>query len=112
MARKAGLCSGDENPVVETLGGGVSNVVLLVRARRGAWVVKRALSQLRVKKEVWLADRSRIFTESASLTLIHDSMRGHPAPAVVFEDRDLYACVLEYSGTEAAPGSRTFSRGL
>jgi len=111
LARKAGLCSGDENPVVETLGGGVSNVVLLVRARRGAWVVKRALSQLLVK-EVWLADRSRIFTESACLTLIHDSMRGHPAPAVVFEDRDLYACVFEYSGTEAAPGSRTFSRGL
>ena len=46
MARKAGLCSGDESPVVETLGGRVSNVVLPVRARRGAWVVKRALSQL------------------------------------------------------------------
>ena len=108
MARKAGLCSGDESPVVETLGGGVSNVVLLVRARRGAWVVKRALSQLRVKKEVWLADRSRIFTESASLTLIHDSMRGHPALAVVFEDRDLYACVLEYSGDR----SRTWKQDL
>jgi len=46
LARKAGLCSGDESPVVETLGGRVSNVVLPVRARRGAWVVKRALSQL------------------------------------------------------------------
>ena len=34
------------SPVVETLGGRVSNVVLPVRARRGAWVVKRALSQL------------------------------------------------------------------
>ena len=107
MARKAGLCSGDENPVVETLGGGVSNVVLLVRARRGAWVVKRTLSQLLVK-EVWLADRSRIFTESACLTLIHDSIRGHPALAVVFEDRDLYACVLEYSGDR----SRTWKQDL
>jgi hypothetical protein len=34
--------------------------------------------------------------------------RGHPAPAVVFEDRDLYACVLEYSGD----GSRTWKQDL
>jgi len=34
--------------------------------------------------------------------------RGHPAPAVVFEDRGLYACVLEYSGD----GSRTWKQDL
>src|SRR3989442_12947774 len=49
-----------------------------------------------------------MLTESASLALIHDAMRGQAAPAVVFEDRDLYACVLEYSGD----GSRTWKQDL
>ena len=107
MTREAGICSEDENPVFETLGGGVSSVVLLVRAKRGAWVVKQALQQLRVK-DLWLADRSRIFAETACLTLIRDLIGGHAAPAVVYEDRELYACVLEYAGD----GSRTWKQDL
>lgn len=107
LVRKAGLCSEDENPIVETLGGGVSCIVLLVRARRGAWIVKQALPRLRVKDE-WLADRARIFAECACLRVIHDLISGHPAPSVVLEDRERFACVLEYAGD----GTRTWKQDL
>lgn len=48
------------------LGGGVSNMVILVETPDERFVVKQALPQLRVKDE-WLADRGRIFRERDAL---------------------------------------------
>lgn len=97
LVRKMDLCSENETPAITILGGGVSNLVACVRTPRGTWIVKQALAQLRVKDE-WLADRTRIFAETACLRLIHNLVRDHPAPAVVLEDREDFACVLEYAG--------------
>lgn len=107
LVRKAGLCGDDETPQVETLGGGISNLVSLVRTGRGAWVVKQALPQLRVKDE-WLAARRRIYAEAACLRLIRQVNGEHPAPAVLFEDRENFACILEYGGD----GCRTWKQDL
>jgi len=105
--RRAGLCPDDQQPEVETLGGGISCIIALVKTRQGAWVVKQALPQLRVR-DLWLADRKRILAEVACLRLIHDKIGGHPAPAVIFEDRENFACVLEYAGD----GSRNWKQDL
>ncbi len=51
---------------VTELGGGISNVVLLVETGEESFILKQSLSQLRVKDQ-WLADRSRIFREMESL---------------------------------------------
>jgi hypothetical protein len=51
---------------VTELGGGISNVVLLVETDQESFVLKQSLSQLRVKDK-WLADRSRIFREMESM---------------------------------------------
>jgi 5-methylthioribose kinase len=107
LVRKAGLSRDTSNLKVETLGGGVSCVVLLIRGTEGAWVVKQALPQLRVKDE-WRADRSRIFAECSCLRLIRDRVPDHPAPEVFFEDRDLFACVLQYAGD----GNHTWKQDL
>jgi len=45
-----------------------------------------------------MADRGRIFAECSCLRIIRDRVTNHPAPEVFFEDRDLFACVLEYAG--------------
>jgi aminoglycoside phosphotransferase (APT) family kinase protein len=107
MARDMGLAGENDEPVVEILGGGISNIVGLVKTRRGAWIFKQALGQLRVKDE-WLADRSRIYVEVACLRVLHDLVRGSPAPSVVLEDRSKFVCILEYAGE----GSRTWKRDL
>jgi aminoglycoside phosphotransferase (APT) family kinase protein len=107
LVRKAGLCSEDENPTVETFSGGVSSLVILVRGSRGAWIVKQVLPQLRVKDE-WFADTTRIFAECECLKLVRDLIGGRPAPEVLFEDKDHFACVLEYAGD----GSRTWKQDL
>jgi tRNA A-37 threonylcarbamoyl transferase component Bud32 len=67
--RRRGLIGADEGCSVETLGGGVSNIVLRVSSSRlGDVVVKQALPQLRVERE-WLADPARTQTEAAALRI-------------------------------------------
>jgi aminoglycoside phosphotransferase (APT) family kinase protein len=107
LVRRAGLISENQRIEVEAFTGGVSCIVVLVRTKQEAWVVKQALPQLRVK-DLWLADRNRIFAEVACLRLIHDRISGHPAPTVFYEDGEDFACVLEYAGD----GSRNWKQDL
>ena len=53
------------------LAGGVSNVVLLVESGQKRFVVKQALSRLRVADE-WLADPARAQAEAAAIRVLHD----------------------------------------
>ena len=74
-------------PAISELGGGVSNTVLLVETDTRRFVMKQALGKLRVKQE-WLADRSRIFRESAALRKLAQHLPDGSLPEVLFEDRD------------------------
>src|ERR1700720_3740134 len=74
-------------PAVSELGGGVSNTVLLVETDTRRFVMKQALGKLRVKQE-WLADRNRIFRESAALRNLAQHLPDGSLPEVLFEDRD------------------------
>ncbi len=61
--RRAGRLAHDESPRLTNLAGGVSNrTVLLERDNRQAWVLKQALTQLRVRVE-WFSDPRRIERE-------------------------------------------------
>lgn len=111
LVRDMGFSDESEAPSVEILGGGISNIVAVVRTRRGTWVFKQALAQLRVKDE-WLADRSRIYAEVACLRVLRNLVRGSPAPSVVSEDRKNFVCVLEYAGDKSHTWKQDLLLGL
>lgn len=75
------------------LGGGVSNIVLLVESETVRMVIKQALAKLRVEQE-WLADRERIFREAAALRQLAPHLPEGALPAVIFEDRDNFTFAM------------------
>jgi len=90
-------------PLVEAstreLGGGVSNIVILVEARGLRAVVKQSLGKLRVEKE-WHSDRQRVFREAAAMRFMAGRITGGRVPNVIAEDRENFAIAME-----AAPAS-------
>src|SRR2546421_13078419 len=80
-------------PRIAELGGGVSNTVLLVESQSTRLVIKQALAKLRVEQE-WLADRARIFRESAALRMLAAYLPEGSLPAVMFEDRDNFTFAM------------------
>ena len=70
----SGLVKEDDVDTVESLAGGVSNDVVVVRTAQSAFVVKRALPRLRVA-EVWEASAERSYTEAAALRWAHGVAR-------------------------------------
>jgi len=80
------------------LGGGVSNVVLAVRAGERHVVVKQSLPRLRVAEE-WLAKRERVVTEAAAL-LWAATLTPGAVPAVLDVDPASYTIVIEEAPRE------------
>ncbi len=81
---------------VRELGGGVSNVVLLVerlRAPKRRWVVKQSLGKLKVEDD-WRSERERIFNEAEALQLLGNVLGRSSLPEVIDIDRENYACVM------------------
>jgi 5-methylthioribose kinase len=89
--RHADLLGGE--PTVESLAGGVSNDVVVVRTAHSAFVVKRALPRLRVA-EVWEASAERSYTEAAALRWAH-GVRPDAVPGVAAVDRENNVLVIE-----------------
>lgn len=78
---------------VGELSGGVSSVVLDVRARDRRLVVKQPLELFRVPNE-WRAKRERVLVEAAALELASRIVPG-AAPQVVDVDRERLVMVME-----------------
>ncbi len=78
----------NETPRIEILRGGVSNkTVLLIRCAGESWVIKQALSKLRVQSD-WFSDPARIQVEAAGLRhLPRIAPEGSITP-LIFEDPD------------------------
>jgi len=91
---------------ISELGGGVSNTVLLVESGARRFVLKQALGRLRVEQE-WLADRQRIFRESAALEKLAEHLPAGSLPEVLFEDRENFAFAMG-----AAPASSACWKSL
>lgn len=89
-----------DRTLVQPLGGGVSNVVLLAHDDHRRVVVKQSLERLQVADE-WYAPMSRILTEHAALEVAHRLTPGYvPEPLFVVPDR--FAL-----GLDAAPADWT-----
>ena len=77
------------------LAGGVSNrTVLVVRQEGCAWVVKQALSKLRVQVEWWCSPE-RIHREAAGLRAVNSLLPPGTTPAFVDEDHAAHVLVME-----------------
>src|SRR5690606_18595869 len=76
-----GVFRSAEGLAVKSLGGGVSNIVLLVSGADRRVVIKQSLPRLRVQTK-WLAKRERVLTEAAALELAADLSPGS-VPAVL-----------------------------
>ncbi len=92
-----GLVAEGQPLAVRELGGGVSNLTLLVEcpdsgASGERWVVKQSLGQLRVTED-WRSDRARIFREAEALRAL-EPILGDSVPRVVAVDRENYLCVM------------------
>ncbi len=101
-----GLVQGEENISARELGGGVSNIVLLIEwpgePGRG-WVVKQSLGKLRVKDD-WRSERSRILREAESIQALRPVLGAGAVPDVIHIDRENFLFVM----TAAPPGSQTW----
>jgi aminoglycoside phosphotransferase (APT) family kinase protein len=105
-----GLTTDGQQAQVRELGGGVSNIVLLVEwpgepERR--WVVKQSLEKLRVKDD-WRSERSRIYREADSIQALRPALGDATLPEVIHVDRENFVFVMS-----AAPaGSVAWKQSL
>jgi 5-methylthioribose kinase len=85
--RAQGILTREDRTFVHTLVGGVSNRTVLVEpANRLPFVVKQALSRLRVPVE-WRADPERIHREARALEYLLQLAPSGSIPRLIFEDR-------------------------
>lgn len=92
LARRGVLAPGVEPDQVVELGGGVSNLVILVEAGPSRLVLKQARGRLLVEQE-WLADTSRALSEAAALAFAHQLTPG-AVPEVLDVDAEYHALVM------------------
>lgn len=93
----------------ESLGGGVSNVVLAVRTPLRDLVVKQSLPRLRVADE-WLAPQDRILTEADALELAANLTPGS-VPAVLDRDAECHVIVLEHANRDWTDWKKSLMAG-
>ena len=94
--RATGRIGEDEEPAVSVLAGGVSNKTVLVErpAAGGAWVVKQALSKLRVATD-WFSDPERVHREALGLRWLAELAPKGMITPLVFEDHENHLLAME-----------------
>ena len=93
--RSAGRMEAGAKVRVETLAGGVSNVVLRVDSEiREPFVIKQAREQLRTEAP-WFSRLDRIWRETAAMEVIRPLLPGGAVPRILFEDRENYLFCME-----------------
>jgi 5-methylthioribose kinase len=102
-----GLIPSGSTPIVEELGGGISNVVLRVETPNECFVLKQSLPKLRVADD-WPFDRRRIFRESDCMSYLGEMLPAGTVPRVVFRDDPTYAFAM----TCAPPGGASWKQLL
>ena len=105
--REHGLLEPGSEIQIRELGGGVSNIVLLVEADGVRWVAKQSLGKLRVEAD-WHSSRERIFREADSLEALGPHLGESTLPSVIHRDPDHYFFIM----TAAPEGSRMWKHLL
>lgn len=93
-----------------SLGGGVSNHVLLAEAGALRCVVKQSLGRLRVAEE-WLSRRDRIHRECDALRDVAPGLPAGAVPRVLFEDRESFVFGMEAAPADAQPWKAALMAG-
>lgn len=101
-----GLVQDPSRLVIRELGGGVSNLVLLVEGPHERWVAKQSLGKLRVKDD-WRSKRDRILREASAIAAL-GRVLGAAVPRVIHMDRERYLYLM----TAAPQGSVTWKQLL
>ncbi|MGH9432870.1 MAG: phosphotransferase, partial [Terriglobia bacterium] len=102
----AGIVSPEGELTVQGLGGGVSNIVLLLEgpAESGPrWVMKQSLGKLRVKDD-WRSGRERTFREAESIQKLHAVLPRGSVPEIIYVDCQNFIFIM----TAAPSGSPTW----
>jgi 5-methylthioribose kinase len=93
--RIKGFATKNDSLAIEQLAGGVSNRTMLVNFGDGrAWVVKQALSKLRVAVD-WFCDPARIEREAQGLRRLVDLAPPGTITPLVFEDREHHLLAMQ-----------------
>jgi 5-methylthioribose kinase len=87
-----GLMTPDEQVTIQVLAGGVSNRTVYVCCDRGQYVLKQALSKLRVAVD-WFSDPRRIHQEAMGLQAL-GSLVPLATPLLLFEDPTQYLLAM------------------
>lgn len=103
--REHGVVPEAADVAVDTLGGGVSNVVLRVRYDGDALVVKQPLENLAVEDD-WPADVTRVHNEAAAARTYRRVLRDAriervTVPSVEFESRDDHVIAISSAPADA-----------
>jgi 5-methylthioribose kinase len=86
--RRHGRVRATENPRLTVLAGGVSNRTVLVERDDGpGWVLKQALSKLRVATD-WFSSPERIHREALGLRCLTELAPAGSIPQFIFEDHE------------------------
>jgi 5-methylthioribose kinase len=105
--RARGVVDPDAPLAARELGGGISNVVLLVETPGDALVVKQSLPKLRVADD-WPFDRQRIVNEHRALRYLEQILPAGSVPGVRFTDDEAYAFGMDV----APPGGVLWKTAL
>ena len=87
------VVAASDNPQVEVLTGGVSNVVLAINTNSQKLVLKQALAELAVS-EKWEADQRRAIVEANAIELFNQ-LSPAQVPKLIFLDPERFVLVLE-----------------
>lgn len=91
---------------IRELGGGVSNIVLLIEwksepGRR--WVLKQSLEKLRVQDD-WRSERARIYREAEAIQSLRPALGEAALPEIIHIDRGNFSYIM----TSAPEGSKSW----
>lgn len=85
----------DETPEFRNLAGGVSNRAVWIQRSSGeAWVIKQALTKLRVKAD-WFSDPRRIHREAMGIRWLQRLAPPGTIPALISEDFDEHLLMMQ-----------------
>ncbi len=93
-----------------SLGGGVSNTVLLIEGADRRFVLKQSLGKLRVEQD-WYSDRKRIFRESSSMRTLAAVLPPGSVPEILFEDPENFLFAMTAAPAGAEPWKDLLLRG-
>ena len=81
---------------IETLGGGVSNLVLRVETSTDRFVLKQSRPQLRTR-DAWFSDLDRIYREQEVMQALIDVLPPLTVPRVLFVDRENFVFAMSHA---------------